>query len=57
MLSKVNPWQALAALGLITGAVVTLAVTGHKADVGFVATGVALVLTSILNVFKQGGAS
>lgn len=55
MLQKINPWQALAALGVVGAVVVTLIVTGHKADIGFAATGIGLVVTSLLSVIRTGG--
>lgn len=57
MMSKLNPWQALAALAIISGCTVALIVTGHKADIGTFATGAGAVVLALLNVLKPSDAA
>lgn len=55
MLSKFNPWQGLAALAIIAICTTALVVTGHKADIGTVATGIGAIGLAALNVRKSAG--
>jgi hypothetical protein len=52
MLEKLNPWQLIAAIGIIAGCTTALVLTGHKADIGTVAAGIGAIALALLNVVK-----
>jgi len=51
---KLNIVQGLIALGLVIAVPVTLALTHHQADLGFVVASIVPVGTAVLTVVKSG---